>query len=82
MNRSTCRSQFLALYAIFSVSVLAFLYVGKRRRMRASWGRCPCPTYRTSSYLLRGCARTLRLGVAVLIDRGLLDMDDLHVLQR
>ena len=73
--------QFLALYAIFGVSVLALLYVGKRKNESGELGQVSLSDPYVIAYLRGGALETLRLGVAVLIDRGLLDMDDLHVLQ-
>jgi uncharacterized protein (TIGR04222 family) len=67
--------QFLALYAMLGAGVLVLLYALKRQAEGGAPIRLPSTDPYLIAYLRGGAVETVRLGVAVLVDRQLLDFE-------
>jgi uncharacterized protein (TIGR04222 family) len=67
--------QFLAFYAVLGGCVLLLLYVLKQRAEGGDPIRLPSRDPYLIAYLRGGAAETIRLGVAVLVDRQLLEFE-------
>ena len=75
--------QFLALYAMLGVAVVGAVYYFKQQSEAGEPGRLPVSDPYVIAYLRGGAVETIRLGVAVLVDRKLLAIgqDDAVVLR-
>lgn len=68
--------QFLAFYAMLGAGVLFAVYLLKRRAEGGEPIRLPSTDPYLIAYLRGGAVETVRLGVAVLVDRMLLELED------
>ena len=68
--------QFLAFYAVLGAGVLFAVYLLKQRAEGGEPIRLPSTDPYLIAYLRGGAVETVRLGVAVLVDRMLLELED------
>jgi uncharacterized protein (TIGR04222 family) len=68
--------QFLAVYTLFGAATLVLVYQARQWAEAGEPGRVPMSDPYSIAYLRGGPTEVVRLGVAVLIDRQLLDVDE------